>query len=82
MPLLVSVLPVPSPAEATPRGIKRTRTPDRSGNGNTEGDQDDGMCAMGRHFAWHLVFRAILRLLHSTLFLSVAFGIVLYDRVC
>ncbi|KAJ5802623.1 uncharacterized protein N7503_005073 [Penicillium pulvis] len=37
----VSVLPVPSPAEATPRGIKRTRTPDRSGNGHTEGDQDD-----------------------------------------
>lgn len=54
MPLLVSVLPVPSPAEATPRGIKRTRTPDRSGNGHTEGDQDDGMCAMGRHVAWHL----------------------------
>lgn len=48
MPLLVSVMPVPSPAEATPRGIKRTRTPDRSGNGHTEGDQDDGMCAMGR----------------------------------
>lgn len=48
MPRLVSVLPVPSPAEATPRGIKRTRTPDRSGNGHTEGDQDDGTCAMRR----------------------------------
>lgn len=48
MPRLVSVLPVPSPAEATPRGIKRARTPDRSGNGHTEGDQDDGTCAMRR----------------------------------
>ncbi|KAJ5279807.1 hypothetical protein N7478_005179 [Penicillium angulare] len=37
----VSALPVPSHAEATPRGIKRTRTPDRSGNGHTAGDQDD-----------------------------------------
>ncbi|KAJ5098851.1 hypothetical protein N7532_005852 [Penicillium argentinense] len=36
----VSVLPVPSPAEPSPRGVKRSRTPDYSGNGHT-GDQDD-----------------------------------------
>ncbi|KAJ5741282.1 hypothetical protein N7533_010691 [Penicillium manginii] len=37
----VSGLPAPSPAEPSPRGIKRSRTPDHSGNGHTEGDQDD-----------------------------------------
>ncbi|KAJ5246813.1 hypothetical protein N7468_001796 [Penicillium chermesinum] len=29
------------PAGTSPRGVKRSRTPDRSGNGHTEGDQDD-----------------------------------------
>ncbi|KAJ5587663.1 uncharacterized protein N7459_003428 [Penicillium hispanicum] len=37
----VSVMPAPSPAETSPRGVKRSRTPDHSGNGHTEGDQDD-----------------------------------------
>ncbi|OQE17291.1 hypothetical protein PENSTE_c021G08359 [Penicillium steckii] len=37
----VSGLPAPSPAEPSPRGVKRSRTPDHSGNGYTEGDQDD-----------------------------------------
>lgn len=48
MPLLVSVMPAPSPAEPSPRGVKRSRTPDRGGNGQTEGDQDDGTCAWER----------------------------------
>ncbi|KAJ5664597.1 hypothetical protein N7462_011410 [Penicillium macrosclerotiorum] len=37
----VSALPAPSPAEPSLRGIKRSRTPDHSGNGHPEGDQDD-----------------------------------------
>lgn len=48
IPPLVSGLPAPSPAEPSPRGTKRSRTPDHSGNGHTEGDQDDGTCLMGR----------------------------------
>ncbi|KAJ5122648.1 hypothetical protein N7526_009585 [Penicillium atrosanguineum] len=48
MPLLVSVMPAPSPAEPSPRGVKRSRTPDHGGNGQTEGDQDDGTCAWER----------------------------------
>lgn len=45
IPLLVSVMPAPSPAEQSPRGIKRSRTPDHIGNGTIGGDQDDGTCA-------------------------------------
>lgn len=37
----VSALPAPSPADPSPRGIKRSRTPDHSGNGQADGDQDD-----------------------------------------
>ncbi|KAJ5160334.1 uncharacterized protein N7482_007338 [Penicillium canariense] len=37
----VSAMPAPSPAEPSPRGVKRSRTPDHAGNGHTEGDQDD-----------------------------------------
>lgn len=48
MALLVSgIMPAPSPAETSPRGVKRSRSPERSGNGQAEGDQDDGMCAPG-----------------------------------
>jgi hypothetical protein len=46
MPPLVSVLPAPFPAEPSPRGVKRSRTPDHSENGHTQGDQDDGTCTM------------------------------------
>lgn len=48
MPLLVSVMPAPSPAEPSPRGVKRSRTPDHGANGQTDGDQDDGTCAWER----------------------------------
>ncbi|KAJ5429621.1 Chromatin-remodelling complex RSC SWI/SNF subunit Rsc7/Swp82 [Penicillium cf. griseofulvum] len=34
-------LPAHSHAIASPRGVKRSRTPDRMGNGHVEGDQDD-----------------------------------------
>ncbi|OQD68697.1 hypothetical protein PENDEC_c032G02291 [Penicillium decumbens] len=37
----VSVMPAPSPAEPSPRGVKRSRTPDHGGNGQTGGDQYD-----------------------------------------
>ncbi|KAJ6120068.1 hypothetical protein N7523_004348 [Penicillium sp. IBT 18751x] len=37
----VSAMPAPSPAGPSPRGVKRSRTPDHGGNGQTEGDQDD-----------------------------------------
>jgi hypothetical protein len=35
-------MPAPSTAEPSPRGVKRSRTPDHSGNGLADGDQDDG----------------------------------------
>lgn len=57
IPPLVSGLPAPSPAEPSPRGVKRSRTPDHSGNGHTEGDQDDGTCVMGGKMRRHAVFR-------------------------
>jgi len=57
IPPLVSGLPAPSPAEPSPRGVKRSRTPDHSGNGHTEGDQDDGTCVMGGKMCRHVVFR-------------------------
>jgi len=45
IPLLVAVaLPAPSHAIASPRGVKRSRTPEHRGNGHAEGDRDDGMC--------------------------------------
>ncbi|CAG7967572.1 unnamed protein product [Penicillium salamii] len=34
-------LPAPSHAIASPRGVKRSRTPERSGNGLADADQDD-----------------------------------------
>ncbi|KAJ5152056.1 hypothetical protein N7492_010351 [Penicillium capsulatum] len=37
----VSALPATSPADTSPRGIKRSRTPDHGGNGQADGDQDD-----------------------------------------
>lgn len=57
MPLLVSVMPAPSPAEPSPRGVKRSRTPDHGGNGHTEGDQDDGTCAWERILSSYLSYR-------------------------
>lgn len=39
-------MPAPSTAEPSPRGVKRSRTPDHSGNGLADGDQDDGTCAI------------------------------------
>lgn len=38
-------MPAPSPAGPSPRGVKRSRTPDHGGNGLMDGDQDDGTCA-------------------------------------
>lgn len=49
IPLLVSVaLPAHSHAIASPRGVKRSRTPDRMGNGHGQGGQDDGTWGSGK----------------------------------
>ncbi|KAJ5489260.1 hypothetical protein N7539_004150 [Penicillium diatomitis] len=37
----VSTMPAPPTLEPSPRGVKRSRTPDHSGNGLAIGDQDD-----------------------------------------
>lgn len=76
IPPLVSVLPAPSPAEPSPRGIKRSRTPDHSGNGHTEGDQDDGTCVMG----WECVVMLSSQR-PSCPHLSVACHVLLFDRI-
>jgi hypothetical protein len=39
-------MPTPSTADPSTRGVKRSRTPDHSGNGLADGDQDDGTCAI------------------------------------
>lgn len=55
IPILVAVaLPAPSHAIASPRGVKRSRTPERSGNGLADADQDDGTCALGQAFQFVL----------------------------
>ena len=46
IPLLVSTMPAPSTGDPSPRGVKRSRTPDHSGNGLGDGDHDDGTCAI------------------------------------
>ncbi|KUM57516.1 hypothetical protein ACN42_g9674 [Penicillium freii] len=38
-------LPAHSPAIASPRGVKRSRTPDHMGNGHVERDQDDALAS-------------------------------------
>jgi hypothetical protein len=65
IPLLVSVaLPAHSHAIASPRGVKRSRTPDHMGNGHAEGGQDDGTWGSGKTFLMgsiqnHAIFPAL-----------------------